>query len=68
MTLTAILITYDNENSIREALGLCEAAGYKVEKTIKQKFLNRNKFGIGEGKVAEIKEACQQNKARRDNL
>ena len=56
MTLTAILITYDNENSIREALGLCEAAGYKVEKIIRQKFLNRNKFGIGEGKVAEIKE------------
>lgn len=56
MTLTAILITYDNENSVREALGLCESAGYKVEKIIRQKFLNRNKFGIGEGKVAEIKE------------
>lgn len=56
MTLTAILITYDNENSVREALGLCESAGYRVEKIIRQKFLNRNKFGIGEGKVAEIKE------------
>jgi GTPase len=60
MTLTAILITYDNENSIREALGLCEAAEYKVEKIIRQKFLNKNKFGIGEGKVAEIKELANK--------
>ena len=60
MTLTAILITYDNENSIREALGLCEAADYKVEKIIRQKFLNKNKFGIGEGKVAEIKELANK--------
>ena len=60
MTLTAILITYDNENSIREALGLCESAEYKVEKIIRQKFLNRNKFGIGEGKVAEIKELANK--------
>src|SRR5574338_1452291 len=60
MTPTAILITYDNENSIREALGLCEAAGYKVENIIRQKFLNKNKFGIGEGKVTEIKELANK--------
>jgi GTP-binding protein HflX len=53
---TAILITYDHEDSIKEALGLCEAAGYKVAHIIRQKFLNKTKFGIGEGKVEEIKE------------
>ncbi|MBI5698263.1 MAG: GTPase HflX [Thaumarchaeota archaeon] len=53
---TAILITYDNEESIKEAYGLCEAAGYKVERLIRQKFLNKSKYGIGEGKMLEIKD------------
>ncbi len=56
MTQTAILITYDNEDSIKEALGLCEAAGYKAIRIIRQKMLNKTKYGIGEGKVLEIKE------------
>jgi len=54
--LSAILITYDNEDAIREAYGLCEAAGYKVDKLIRQKFLNKARYGIGEGKMLEIKE------------
>ena len=53
--LSAILITYDNEDAIREAYGLCEAAGYKVDKLIRQKFLNKARYGIGEGKMLEIK-------------
>jgi GTP-binding protein HflX len=56
MTQTAILITYDNEDSVREALGLCEAAGYKVVKIIRPKILNKAKYGVGEGKMLEIKE------------
>jgi GTP-binding protein HflX len=56
MTPTAILITYDNDDSVREALGLCEAAGYKAAKIIRQKMLNKAKYGIGEGKMLEIKE------------
>lgn len=56
MRQTAILITYDNEDSIREATGLCDAAGYKVEKIIRQRFLNKAKYGLGEGKVEELKE------------
>jgi GTP-binding protein HflX len=56
MTQTAILITYDNEDSVKEALGLCQAADYKVAKLIRQKFLNKAKYGIGEGKLEEIKE------------
>ena len=53
---SAILITYDNEDAIREAYGLCEAAGYKVDKLVRQRFLNKSRYGIGEGKMLEIKE------------
>lgn len=54
--LSAILITYDNEDVIREAYGLCEAAGYKVDKLIRQRYLNKSKYGIGEGKTLELQE------------
>ncbi len=57
---SAILITYDNEDSIKEAYGLCEAAGYKVDKLIRQKFLNKSRYGIGEGKMLEIKEIAEK--------
>jgi GTP-binding protein HflX len=57
---SAILITYDNEDSIKEAYGLCEAAGYKVDKLIRQKFLNKSRYGIGEGKMLEIKEMAEK--------
>ncbi len=53
---SAILITYDKEDVVKEALALCDAAGYELKKTIRQKFLNRAKFGLGEGKVEELKE------------
>jgi len=53
---SAILITYDREDSLKEALGLCDAAGYEVRKIIQHRFLNRTKYGLGEGKVDELKE------------
>ena len=56
MNNSAILITYDKEDAVKEALALCETAGYGVFKIIKQKFLNKAKFGLGEGKVEELKE------------
>ncbi len=56
MKSQAILITYDREDIVKEAIALCESAGYQVFKIIKQKFLNKAKFGIGEGKVEEINE------------
>ncbi|MFM8659212.1 MAG: GTPase HflX [Candidatus Nitrosotenuis sp.] len=58
--LSAILITYDNEDIIREAYGLCEAAGYKVDKLIRQRFLNKSKYGIGEGKTLELQEIAEK--------
>ncbi|MDE1764025.1 MAG: GTPase HflX [Thaumarchaeota archaeon] len=53
---SAILITYDREDVAKEALALCDAAGYDLKKIIRQKFLNKSKFGLGEGKVEELKE------------
>jgi GTPase len=53
---TAILITYDREDDVKEAIALCDTAGYQVTKIIKQKFLNKSKYGLGEGKVEELKE------------
>src|SRR5574337_469686 len=53
---SAILITYDNADSLKEALGLCDAAGYDVRRIIQHRFLNKSKYGLGEGKVEELKE------------
>jgi GTPase len=53
---SAILITYDKEDVVKEAIALCDSAGYEIKKIIRQKFLNRSKFGLGEGKVEELKE------------
>lgn len=61
---SAILITYDEDDSVNEALALCDAAFYKITKIIKQEFLQRPKFGIGEKKVEEIEEL--QEKLRPD--
>jgi GTP-binding protein HflX len=59
---TVILITYDREDDIKEALALCDTAGYQVIKIIKQKFLNKSKYGLGEGKVEELKELVSSTK------
>jgi len=45
---SAILITYDKKDAIDEATALCDSAGYRITHIIKQKFLNRQKFGISE--------------------
>src|SRR5574342_474263 len=62
MKSLAILITYDREDIVKEALALCESAGYQIFKIIKQKFLNKAKFGIGEGKVEELNELIKSTK------
>jgi len=43
---SAILITYDQEDVIDEAVALVESAGYRVAHIIMQKFLKRQKYGI----------------------
>jgi len=59
---TAILITYDREDDVKEAIALCDTAGYQIIKIIKQKFLNKSKYGLGEGKVEELKELVDSTK------
>jgi GTPase len=53
---SAILITYDDEDSVREALALCDSANYKISHIIKQEYLQRARFGISEKKVDELEE------------
>lgn len=45
---SAILITYDRDDAENEAVALCDAAGYRVEYVLRQRFLNRPKYGISE--------------------
>ena len=53
---SAILITYDREDAINEAKGLCDAAGYQVVHTITQKFLQKRKYGISGGVLEKLEE------------
>ena len=53
---SAILITYDKDDSVNEALALCDSADYKITHIIKQSFLNRPKFGISEEKTEELED------------
>lgn len=53
---SSILITYDRDDAVKEAIALCEAANYKPKKIIRLKFLNGPKFGLGQGKVEELKD------------
>ncbi len=51
----ALLITYPYEDSINEALALAEAAGYKVINVVTQRYLTKSKYGIGSGKLMEVR-------------
>ena len=53
--INAILITYPQENSIKEAFALADAAGYNIVKTVTQRYLSKAKYGIGAGKAEEVK-------------
>ena len=57
---SAILITYDKEDAINEAKGLCDAAGYQVVHIIKQKFLKRPKYGISGGILERLEEIAER--------
>jgi GTP-binding protein HflX len=57
---SAILITYDKEDAINEAKGLCDAAGYQVVHIITQKFLQKRKFGISGGVLEKLEELSEK--------
>ena len=59
---SAVLITYDQNDIIKEALALCDSAGYKVEQIIKQDFLRKARFGISSGKIEDLKDIVANSK------
>lgn len=64
MKKSAILITYNEEDAITEAVGLCDSAGYTILHIIKQSFLKKPKYGISEGvleNLVELTERLQPN-------
>ena len=56
----AILITYDKEDAINEAKGLCEAAGYEVVHIIQENYLQKPKYGISLGIVEKLQEIADK--------
>lgn len=57
---SAILITYDKEDAVTEAIGLCDAAGYEVIHTIKQNFLKKPKYGISGGILERLEDLADK--------
>jgi len=53
----AILVSYKYPDSIEEAKGLCVAGGYQPVHIILMRQLRHGKFGVGEGKADEAKQA-----------
>jgi GTP-binding protein HflX len=51
---SAILITYDKDDAINEAMGLCDAAGYQIVHMITQNFLKKPKYGISTGVLENL--------------
>ncbi len=62
MLKRAILVTYPEDFTKREALGLAEAAGYSVAKVVTQKTLRRSEYGVGSGKAQEIARIAEEEK------
>ena len=57
---SAILITYDKQDAISEAIGLCDSAGYEIVHTIKQNFLKKPKYGISGGTLEKLEEITEK--------
>jgi GTP-binding protein HflX len=57
---SAILITYDQEDSINEAKGLCSTAGYEVVHVITQNYLQKAKYGISGGVLERLEEISEK--------
>ena len=53
---SAILITYDREDAVNEAVALCDSAGYSVSRIIRQRYLKRPKYGISNEVVQRLEE------------
>ena len=57
---SALLKTYDKEDSINEAKGLCDAAGYQIVDVVTQRYLKKPKFGISSGILERVEEISER--------
>ena len=57
---SAILITYDKQDMINEAKGLCDAAGYEILHIITQRFLKKPKYGISGGMLERLERISEK--------
>jgi len=57
LLIPAVLISYKYPDSIEEAKSLCVAGGYQPVQVILMRQLRHGKFGVGEGKADEAKQA-----------
>jgi len=57
---SVILIAYDKEDTINEAKGLCDAAGYQVVHTITVKNLQKRKYGMSGGVLEKLEELSEK--------
>lgn len=57
---SAILITYGRSDAVDEAVSLCRAAGYRVDSIIRQEYLDRPKYGIGEETVRRLEDSARR--------
>lgn len=59
-----ILVTYKDEFAKNEAVGLVEAAGYRVVSLITQKILHHPEYGVGSGKAEELGKIAEEEKSQ----
>ena len=62
--IKVILVTYRDEFEKNEAVGLVEAAGYRVVQLLPVKRLSSAEFGVGTGKAEELRKIAEDTKSR----
>ena len=56
----AILVAHKLDDSVNEALELCRSAEYKVVHVMRQKYMDRPKFGIGTEALEKLEEMAKK--------
>ena len=59
---SAILVTYDDDRAAAEAAALCDAAGYAVRHTVRQRRLKRPKYGMSEEAVRGLEDEAARSR------
>lgn len=57
-----ILVTYPDEFTKNEAVGLVQAAGFQISNLLTQKNLSHKQYGVGAGKAEEIRDLAENEK------